>query len=164
MKKLLISLAVVGVLVGLMAAPVMAEDVGEVGKTASVTVNAYKSVTVTDNGSPGLDFGSLTPGTEDEPEAASPSLTIAAAVENNGNVAVSIKGTDFSDGGSNSFDIENATWNTSDETGSDQDMLETYAPVGTLPASTSLSIYHWLSIPGGQAAASYTSTFTYKTE
>ena len=153
MKKLLISLAVVGVLVGLMAAPVMAEDVGEVGKTASVTVNAYKSVTVTDNGSPGLDFGSLTPGTEDEPEAASPSLTIAAAVENNGNVAVSI-----------SFDIENATWNTSDETGSDQDMLETYAPVGTLPASTSLSIYHWLSIPGGQAAASYTSTFTYKTE
>jgi hypothetical protein len=151
-------------LVAVLALPAVADEPGPVTKTASVTVTGYKSVTITDTAPEGLQFGSLIPGTVKEPEAGTPSITIAAAAENNGTVAVSIKGTDFSDGSTNSFGIENAFWNTSNTPGTATAMDTDYASVTTLNAGQSVNIYHWLSIPNEQAAVAYESTFTYLTE
>ena len=161
MKKMLISLAVVLVLVAVMVAPAMAI---EEGKTASVTVNEYVSVTLTDNGDAGLAFGSLDPGVVKQAEAAAPSITITTASENNKDVDVFLKGTNFSDGGTNSFAISNAYYLDADTSGSALEMPENYAGSAwrTLGAGATLNIYHWLSVPAEQAAASYTSTFTYK--
>ena len=69
MKKVLISLGLAMVLVVAMTAPVMA-DASEGSQTASVTVNSYISSTITDAGATGINFGSLNPGTSDNPEAA----------------------------------------------------------------------------------------------
>jgi hypothetical protein len=162
-KKILISAVLALMLVAVIAVPAMADAPGEVGKTATVTVTAYKSVTVTDNGATGLSFGSLNPGTEKQAEAASPSLTISAAAENNGTVAVSIKGTDFS-GTGHTLTIDNAFWKTTNDSVTATAMTISYASVTTLAAGAHVDIYHWLSIPAAQAADSYTSTFTYKTE
>jgi hypothetical protein len=155
MKKIILSVLLSLLLIAVMAVPVIADDI-----TASVTVNSYASVTITDNGAAGLAFGSQDPGAEMIAEAASPSITITAAAENNQDVAISISGTDFSSGTA-SFAIGNAYWNTAADTGSAHTMSTTPTGVDTLSAGESIDIYHWLSIPEGQAAGTYTSTFTY---
>jgi hypothetical protein len=83
-------------LVAITALPVMAADYQDV--SASVTVNAFISVTLTDNGAAGLDFSSLNPGAVKQPEAAmptNPSVTLEAAAENNADTDITIWGTDF---------------------------------------------------------------------
>ena len=114
MKRLLISLAIVTVLVAIMAVPVMADDI-----TASVTVNTFASVTITDEGDAGLLFGSLDPGTVKQAETETPSMTVTTSSENNVDITISISGTDFSDGGSpaNTFGIANAYYNTTSDAG-----------------------------------------------
>jgi hypothetical protein len=140
-----------------MAAPAMADDF-----TASVTVNTYASVTITDNGASGLAFGSLDPGTDKQAEAASPSVSVTTSSENNVDIAISISGTNFSDGGTNSFAVSNAFYNTTDVSGSAVAMSTTPTQVGSdLTPGDGMDIYHWLTIPANQAAASYSSTFTY---
>jgi len=163
MKKLLISLALVLMLVAVVVMPVMA---AEDSRMASVTVNEYKSVTFIDNGAAGLDFGSLNPGAEKQAEAASPSITIAAAAENNTDVEVFLKGADFTDGGTNNFAVSNAFYYDSNTSASALAMSATYEASAwkTIAAGASLDIYHWLSVPATQTAASYSSTFTYKTQ
>ena len=163
MQKVLISLALVLMLVAAMAVPAMA---AEETLPASVTVTEYVSVTVTDNGTSGLAFGSLNPGAVKQPEAEAPAVTITTAAENNKDVDVFLKGTNFSDGGSNSFAISNAFYHDSDASGSATAMSATYdgSAWKTLGAGATLNIYHWLSVPDTQAAATYSSTFTYKTQ
>ncbi|MDY6916370.1 MAG: hypothetical protein SVP26_00230 [Chloroflexota bacterium] len=165
LKNVLAALAIVLVLVAILAAPVLA-DLGEQPLTATVTVTSYTSVTFADNDAAGLSWGSLTPGAEKQAEAASPSITITAAAENNNDVGVYLKGTDFSDGGTNSFGIANAFYSDTDNSGAASSMPSDYAGSAwkTLAAGQSVNIYHWLTIPDTQAAATYTSTFTYKTQ
>ncbi len=163
MKKLLVSLTLALMLVAVVAAPAMAaEDTSE----ATVTVNEYVSVTFTDHTPAGLQFGNLNPGTVKQAEANTPAITITTAVENNSDVDVFLKGEDFSDGGTNSFAISNAFYHDSDDSGSAAAMPSDYAGSAwkTLGTGATLDIFHWLSIPAEQAAASYTSTFTYKTQ
>ena len=151
-------------LVAVLAAPAIADEVGEVGKTASVTVLGYKSITITDAGDAGLHWDDLNPGDDDAAELGSPSITISAAAENNGTVLVEIKGIDFSNSGATeSFGIANAKWDTDSEVTGATLMDSDYDTVTTLTPGSSVDIYHWLSIPDGQAADSYESTFTYKT-
>lgn len=159
MKKLVISLALALLLVAVIAIPAMADDI-----TASVTVTTYSSVTITDNGAAGLAFGSLTPGTDMQPEAAAPSVTVTAAAENNTDVDIKISGTDFDDGGSNSFAVANAFWNDENNSGTATAMSTSAATVATLSATQSVNIYHWISVPDTQEAATYNSTFTYVSE
>jgi hypothetical protein len=159
MKKLIISITLALLLIAIAAVPAMADDI-----TASVTVTSYASVTITDNGAAGLSFGSLTPGTDKQAEAAAPSVTVTAAEENNTPVNIKISGTDFTDGGTNSFGIDNALWNDESNDATATAMSTTAATVATLNANESVNIYHWLSIPTGQAAATYNSTFTYVSE
>jgi hypothetical protein len=154
-KKVLVSVLLSLLLVGILAVPAMSDDI-----TASVTVKSYSSVTITDTTPAGLQFGNLDPGTVKQSEANSPSVTVAAAPENNVTVTISISGTDFSDG-SHSFTVGNAFWNTSNDAAGASTMSTTPATVGTLSAGQSIQIYHWLSIPTAQAAGTYNSTFTY---
>jgi hypothetical protein len=156
MKKIIISAVLALMLVAVLAVPAMGDDI-----TASVTVTEYASVTVTDNGTAGLSFGSMTPGQDMKAEAASPSVTVTAAAENNIDLDIKVSGTDFSDGGSNSFSIGNAYYNTASDSGSASAMSTTPATVDTLSAGEHVDIYHWLSVPEEQAAATYDSTFTY---
>jgi hypothetical protein len=161
-KKLIIGIVLSVMLIAVMAAPAIADEVGEVGKTATVTVLGYKSVTIT--GSTGLNWDNLNPGVSDVAELGSPSITISAAAENNGSVLVEIKGTDFSNtGATESFAVSNAKWDTDSNVAGATLMNTNYATVTSLAAGTSVDIYHWLSIPAGQAADSYESTFIYKT-
>lgn len=155
MKKIIVSVVLSLMLLAVFAIPVAADDI-----PASVTVNSFSSVTITDNGDSGLLFGSQNPGTVKTPEAGSPSITITAASENNQTVTIVVSGVNFADGG-NSIPIANAFWNASDNSGTATAMSTTPTTVGTLDAGQSLNIYHWLTIPASQAAGDYTSTFTY---
>jgi hypothetical protein len=149
MKKCLVSALLALMLMAVMVMPAMAETSN---LSASVTVTEYASVTITDNGAAGL------------AETASPSITVTAAAENNIDVDIKLSGTDFSDGGTNSFTIANAFWNDENNSAEATAMSTTAATVATLSATESVSIYHWLSIPVEQVAATYTSTFTYFSE
>jgi hypothetical protein len=159
-KKLFISMGVAAALVVALALPAMADTI-----TATVTVQEYASVTITDNGTGGLSWGTMTPGQDKKAEAASPSVTVAAAAENNRDVNILLSGTDFANAGvTESFAIANAYWNDVDNSTLATGMKETGIAtdtVATLSASQSVDIYHWLSVPDTQAADAYTSTFTY---
>jgi hypothetical protein len=166
MKKTLISVIMALMLVAIMAAPALADSPTTGDVTANVTVTGYASVTITDKGDAGLDFGSMTPGQDMKAEAASPSISIAAGSENNQDVVIEISGTDFS-GTAGSFAIANAYWNDEDTSGTATAMKLTGTAtdtVATLGAGESVDIYHWLSVPDGQATGSYSSTFTYSSD
>ena len=165
MKRIITGLVLAGLVAAITVVPASAATSG---KTASVTVNTYISVTLTDNNTSGLVWGNLDPGVVQQDEeavaAANPSIVIAAGAENNADTDINVYGTDFSDGGTNSFAITNAYWHTSDVPASSTTMKlqASKDTVTTLSASGSVDIYHYLSIPNGQTAATYTSTFTYE--
>jgi len=160
LKRVLIALALSLCLIGVVAAPAAAleQPIG-----ATVSVNAFSSFTITDNGTEGLSFTASNPGAVNIAEANSPSITVSAAPENNQTGTVSIKGVDFASGG-NTIPIGNAKWDKDSDVAGATAMTTSYVVVGTLTAGTSLSIYHWLSIPNGQASGAYTSTFTYQAQ
>jgi len=165
MKRLLISLAMVLVLAGTMAVPAMAAEQSE---EASVTVNEYISFTVTDNGATGIVFGSLDQATSDNPEAAqngAGAVTLSVATETNVDCVIETKGSaDFSDGATHTIPLSNAKWDTDNAVAGATTMTTSYATIDTSTAGVlkSVEVYHWLSIPSGQYAATYTTNFFYQ--
>jgi spore coat protein U-like protein len=165
MKKVFVSLTLALMLVAVMAAPVMA---AEESKTASVTVTETISFTVTDAGAAGINFGSLNQGTTDNPEAAqngAGAVTLAVGAETNVDCNVQIKASgDFSDGATHTIALSNAHWDTDNAVAGYTAMTTDYATIGTSTAGTAYSqdVWHWLSIPGGQVAGTYTSTYYYQ--
>lgn len=153
-------MGIAAALVITMALPAMADVSQNVG--ASVEVTGYSSVTITANP---ITFGSVTPGAIQSAAANNPAVNVEAASENNQDITVQLSGTDFSDGGSNSFAIANAFW--CDSAGGTKDAMEKTGVgtdvVATLSAGESVDVYHWLTVPNETPAASYTSTFTYAT-
>jgi hypothetical protein len=142
-----------------MAAPVVV--------TGSVTVSQTISSTITDNGTTGLNWGSLTAGTDDQAEAdqgASGAVTISVGAETNENCNIQVMASDFSDGGTNTLAITNAKYNNTNTIGTAFAAADTYYTVDTSTAGVAKTaeVYHWLSIPNGQTAAAYSSTFTYQ--
>ena len=164
MKKLLISLALVLMLVAITATPVMA---AEDNVPASVTVNEYISFTVTDAGAAGINFGSLNQGTTDNPEAdqgAAGAVTLTVGAETNVNCNIQTKGSgDFSDG-THTIALNNAKWDKDSDVAGATTMATSYATIDTSTAGTakSVDVWHWLSIPSDQYAATYTTTFYYQ--
>jgi thermitase len=142
-------------------------------KSLSVAVEVI-SFTVTDYGSDGVKFYTLDPGMEDQPAdqtLAQGAVTLTVGTETNVDVGIYLKGDDFSDG-SHTLAVSNVEYdddNTLDEvseTGLTQGaMATTYGTAwDTVTAGTGaiIQVYHWLSIPTGQAAGSYNSTFYYQ--
>jgi len=164
MKKLLISLALVLMLVAVMTTPVMA---AEDSKTASVTVNEYISFTVTDAGAAGINFGSLNQGTTDNPETdqgVAGAVTLDVAAETNVDCNIQTRGSgDFSDG-THSIALNNAKWDKDSDVAGATAMTTSYATIDTSTSGVakSVGVWHWLSIPSGQYAAIYTTTFYYQ--
>jgi len=163
--KLIAGLIVALMLVVTMAVPAMAV---EVGKGATVTVNEYISFTVTDPGATGLVFGSLDPGDDDQPEAAqnsSGAVTLTVAAETNVDCNIQVKATDFT-GTGGTLAITNAKYGITSVLGSAIAFVaaDTYYTLDTSSAGTAkiVDVWHWLTIPSGQVAGSYSSTFTYQ--
>ena len=158
--RLIAGLVVALMLVVTMAVPAMAV---EVGTGATVTVNEYINFTVTDYGSAGLDFGSLNPGTTDNAEANAPAVKLTVAAETNVDCDIEVKGTDFTYS-TYTIAINNAKWDTDSVVTGATAMSTAYVTITTSTAGalTEQDVWHWLSIPSGQAAGSYSSTFTYQ--
>ena len=162
MKKLLISLALILMLVAVMVTPVMAAE-----KTASVTVNEYISFTVADAGAAGINFGSLDQNIPDNAEVdqgVAGAVTLTVAAETNVDCNIQTKGSgDFSDG-THSFALSNAKWDKDSAVAGATAMTTSYATIDTSTAGVlkAVDVWHWLSIPAGQYAATYTATFYYQ--
>ena len=150
--------------------------VDEEGVGASVTVNEFVSITLTDPGVPGVKFGSGDPGNSDIPDVAkgagTPAIRVTNDVISNVDVKVNVKGTNFTDGNSNNFAAGQATYDDDElaseggETGKPETTLANDYPVsdyytGIAPGSDA-DFWFFLDIPTSQAAATYTSTLTFQ--
>ena len=159
-KKLVASLIISMLLIVMTAVPVVADEEGSV--TASVTVSELISITITDSGTAGINYGTLAPGTndnlEDDANDTTPSITVNVASECNVNVDLQIYGTDFS----GTFTVDNAKYSTT-YAGTKYAMSTTNTTfLSDVAPGSSQDIWHWLDIPSGTTAGMYSSTFSYK--
>ena len=163
MKKRAISiLAIAALLVASVSIPCIAAE--DATLPASVTVSEYISITITDNGTAGINFGTLDPGTYDNPEIESnsvnASLRITVDAESNINVDLQISGTDF--GGT--FTVDNAKYSTTiDGTKEAMSTVDTtIVGADDMAPGEYVNIWHWLDVPASLPAGTYGSTFSYK--
>ena len=161
MKRLLLSILVALMLVTVMAMPVSAVDQWDIG--ASVDVTAVVSITLTDPGDPGLDFGSVAPGTEDVGETeqsegppAIPAIQVAVESETNTNVDIGIMG-------AATGSLALAEWEYSlTYSGTKTSLTGSYEPEYSNVGVGSYDFYHWVDVPVGTAAGSQGCTVYYK--
>lgn len=167
-------LLMLGLNMSLISAPTFEES----SAPASVTVNEFVDITLTDAGAAGFAFGSLDPGILNKNETAqsdganSPAATVTREITSNVNVLVRLQGADFTSGG-NTLAVTNVSYD--DDGAVDQgidsgiyaqtNLTITY-PVGAWATLTSgspnVNVWFWLDVPSGQAAGSYSSTFSFK--
>jgi hypothetical protein len=143
-----------------------------VGITYTEQQGEVISFTVTDYGNDGIRFGNIDPGQIDQPAdwgGSQGAVNLTVGAETNVNVNVQLKGTDFT--GTGTISISNvkydddATLNEGTETGLAEGSLSgSYATWYSVPANTEniTQVYYWISIPGGQVAGDYNSTFYYQ--
>ena len=161
MKKRVISvLAIAALLLASIAVPCVADTQQDL--EASVTVSEYISITIADANSDGINFGTLTPGTDNNTEAAqdavTPAVTITVESDSNTNVDLEISGTDFDV----TFTIDNALYALAyDGTQAAMSTTDTEFASDLAPGATQ-DIWHWLDVPVGVTAGAYGSTFSYK--
>jgi hypothetical protein len=164
MKRIIISLILSLLLVSVFALPVAAQQ--EQSTTASVSVNEYISITLTDAGDPitgtGINFGSVNPGStygDVDQSSGTPAIKVNVGSETNVNVDIGIKGTTVTG------TIALAEWKYStdfaqtDIAGLTVDYVGVYSNVG---AGSSNNFYHWITVPAGTIAGSNSITVSYK--
>jgi len=156
----------VGLLLALSLTIAMATPAGAVEKNvgAEVTVSTVVSFTIEDNGAPGLKFGSLNPGSANNPEIAQGgrgAVSLIVGVETNVSTLVSTRADNFSSD-SETMSISNAKWNTSNSVTSAITMAESYANIAVVSPGTFLDVWQWLSIPVGQAPGTYSTAYYYR--
>jgi len=127
--------------------------------------NIYISFTVTDYSGDGIKFGSLNPGTTDQPADQTPSqgaVTLTVSTETNVDVNVQIRGDNFS--GPGNISIANVKYNSVNTTLGASTMQTSYVTWYTVSAYAGdvHQCYHWISIPAGQTPGDYSSTFYYQ--
>jgi hypothetical protein len=159
-RRLIAGLVIAVTFVALISTPSMAAD--ESAVEASVTVTEVISITLSDSAPAGIHFGSLAPGTTNNPDEDSdnttPSITVNVGSETNVNIDLQINGTDFS----GTFTVDNAKCSTT-YAGTKNTLSTDYATISTsITPGGSQSLWHWLDVPAGTPAGSYTSTFSYK--
>ena len=171
-NAILIVLTVIIALV--LANSVIAPTSEEASASASVTVNEFVDITITDRGAAGINFGGLDPGTNNNPEAAQTvflgaiNFTVQSTTNKNP-VNVKLSGTDFSAVGNPNITISNvaadddSTVDGGDGVNAAQISLSTaFQTLKTLSPASSQEIWYWLDVPSGQAAATYASTFSFR--
>ncbi|MFC1945871.1 hypothetical protein ACFLW1_01585 [Chloroflexota bacterium] len=163
MKRLVISLTMALLLVAVMTAPVMALE-GTVD--AGVTVNEFVSVTITDQNSDGIQFGTVNPDTNDNPDQSQstasdvdPSVVIAIDAITNTNCNVSVKGTDFD---VVELPLANASWSLTYD-GAKTVMTTGYVSMATgVVPGNAINMFNFLTIPDTTDAGTYGSTYTFE--
>jgi len=175
-KSFLVLITIMALVMVSLGAAVVTVDQG-VG--ASVTVNEFVSITLTDAGATGVIFGSSDPGVDNNPDAAQDTAQVTPAISvkndaiSNVNVNVDVKGTVFTGDPSGSMVVGQATYDddgTADQDGSETGEVETtltttYPGSSYYPAvapDSSVGFWFFLDIPSGQTAATYSSTFTFQ--
>lgn len=127
----------------------------------------YINMTVIDTGDDGINFGQVDPGNEvgDEAQDGSGAVTITVEEETDVDCYIQIRGSDnFTDGSGHTLLLSNASWSVTDNVSESTPMSTIYVTIDTSTANTSKIIYvwHWLSIPSDQYAATYNTTFYYR--
>lgn len=174
--KYIIGIFAAGILF-LLIGTAMAADFAVDTTTASVNVNQFVSITLTDPNSDGVNFGSTNPGINDIRDTGQTNATAAIRVTNdavsNVDINVNVKGIDFVGTPSGTILVGSVTYdddNGPSEVGETSPKAETVLAT-TYPGTdyyTSISpgsnadFWFFLDVPSSQAAASYTSTFTFK--
>jgi hypothetical protein len=133
---------------------------------ASVTVKTYISATINDRGDSGINFGAIDPGATEQPELAQGAsygaVTITVGTEVNALVKVGTYSDDWT-GALSVGDVTLGTTNTYSSTA----MTGSYQQVGAdiaAGAGGTREAYHWMNVPDGLTAGTYTSTFYYKVD
>lgn len=159
-KRLIFSLAIALLLVATLTLPAVAAT--EDSRTASVTVGAVMSITLTDPPAAGINFGSLTPpitGAGDVAQSdGTPAIEVVVGSETNVQVDIGIKGTWTS-----GLALSNWKYSTT-FAGTKTSLLITYVKIyGPLPIGASTSdVYHWIDVPSGTTSGAHSITVNYK--
>jgi hypothetical protein len=128
----------------------------------------YISMSVTDVGEDGINFGEVAPGTENVGDVAQnggSSVNITIHEETEVDCNIQIRGSDnFTDGSSHTLLLSNAKWDTDNDVAGATPMSANYITIATSNASIEkiVHVWHWLSIPSDQYAATYTTDFYYQ--
>lgn len=159
MKRLLISLTAVLLLIGIVALPVQAAQEQSLG--ASVTVSEVVSITLTDAGTAGINFGTLSAGVTGQGDTdqsnGTPAVKVNVGSETNVSVDIGIKGST-----AGALGLSNWKYSTT-FAGTKTSLTGSYLAVYTSKAASSASdFYHWIDVPGGTTAGIYTCTVYYK--
>jgi hypothetical protein len=161
MKRLLVTLVAVSVLILSVALPAYAAEERTI--TGTVTVAEIIAVTIHDYGDPGINFNTVAPGTEDNPDEAqdnsTPAIGIVVGPETNvDDLHLHIMGET-----TGALDLSN--WKC--------DITKNPAYSGSLPASytyytivdvipTEVPIWCWVDVPLETPADTYTCTYYFK--
>jgi len=177
MKKIFL-----GIMIGLMTMVLVSVAMAfttasaqESAATATVGVNEVISFTVVDFGGSGVGFGDFNPGTVDNAANPNPALNLTVGKTTNIDVNISLKGIDWAGPAALTlvdsdvkYDDDAAPNEGVGDTGQSEGVLTTtfadwyteVAPLGGNEPST--EVFHFISIPSGQRAGNYVSTFTYR--
>jgi len=145
-------------------------DTSKTPTLSDITINynplEFISFTVTDYNNDGVLFSTLNPGQLNQPAdqtAGVGAVTLTVGSETSVNVNVQLKGTDFTYGG-NTIPISNVKYNNTNTPVGASTLTGSYVTWYTVTAGSGdiHQCYHWISIPNGQVAGPYTSTFFYQ--
>jgi hypothetical protein len=151
--------------------PVLSQT-NETATTASVTVNKYISVTLSNVP---IQFGSVDAGSTNNPATVGNGYPMTIQIDSvtNVNTNISVNGSDFS--GPGTFGVGNLSFSNSSSVSTATNMQSVFssgppysnwvnivAPAGG--AAKTADAYFWVSIPSGQIAGSYSSTVYVRVE
>jgi hypothetical protein len=140
--------------------------------TAEVTVEGecrIISFTIVDRGGTGLDFGLALCGAEDLPEEGQTADHGAVRLEVGSETTVDCElqlraSVETESAGGIVLPIESFSWSTGPSAAASTPMTSGYVTAGTAQAgsSTTLEVWHWLTVPADQAPAAYSGAFCYR--
>jgi hypothetical protein len=145
-------------LMAVMVMPAMAEV--EQQATASVSVDEFISITLSDEGTSGINFGSVDPdgstyGDLDQSDG-TPAIEVVVGGETNVSVDIGIKG-------ETAGALALTNWKYSETFGGAKTSLPAaYAAVYTAEGVGSYDFYHWVTVPNATASGTYNATVYYK--
>lgn len=162
MRKVFIAMVVSLILLLSLMSPSLAAV--EKSVTAEVSISTVINFTIIDYGSAGLKFGSLIPGSEDNPEVdqgESGAVLLQLGADSNVDCFISTKASNFING-ANELPVNNVIWNTDNDAGGASVMKDSYSIIKTLEPGQSQSVWHWLNVPIDTAHGVYSADFFYQ--
>jgi len=127
------------------------------------------SFTIVDRGATGLDFGLATCGVQGQPESGQTAehgaVTLEIGPETTVDCLLQLCASDDARSSSGALlPVGSFGWSTTPSWAAAVAMTSDFATAGSAPAgqSTSLDVWHWLSVPAGQTPAAYAGAFCYR--